>query len=77
MNERQRQAFAEKLMDVGNLTVGALLLGSSLLRSSTGSGLLQGEAFGCYAIPWATFSYGSRKELKLWTSGQVLHCWQS
>lgn len=30
MNERQRQVFAEKLMDVGNLAVGALLLGQFL-----------------------------------------------
>jgi len=32
MNKRQRQAFAEKLMDVGNLAVGALLLGQFLAK---------------------------------------------
>jgi len=30
MNPRQRQAFADKLMEVGNLAVGALLLGQFL-----------------------------------------------
>jgi len=30
MNARQRQAFADKLMEVGNLAVGALLLGQFL-----------------------------------------------
>jgi hypothetical protein len=30
MNQRQRQAFADKLMEVGNLAVGALLLGQFL-----------------------------------------------
>lgn len=32
MNKRQRQAFAEKFMDVGNLAVGALLLGQFLAK---------------------------------------------
>lgn len=30
MNQRQREAFADKLMEVGNLAVGALLLGQFL-----------------------------------------------
>lgn len=32
MNRRQREAFADKIMGVGNLAVGALVLGQFLAR---------------------------------------------
>ncbi len=64
MNQRQREAFADKLMEVGNLAVGALLLGQFLAKEFNWVWTVAGGAIWvlCYAAAfWLLEGEGARR----------------
>ncbi len=64
MNERQRQAFADKLMEVGNLAVGALLLGQFLAEEFKWLWTLVGMGIWgvCYGLGYLLLRNGGDRE---------------
>lgn len=67
MNKRQRQGLADKLMDVGNLAVGALLLGQFLAKEFNWLWTVAG--FGAWVV---LFRALARNNLCLYGVGYLL-----